>query len=100
MISQTDNSPERISHHEILRARSELVEISAQDALASLYGEFGNVWATPTSVASLQPNSVGSVIDRTFMETNMEAQTSQLASDRAVNEAQQRVAEAFDEFSA
>lgn len=97
-----DVTPEQDRQHELLRTRGQLVEAAAFDAEAVLYEEFEYAWGAQARADSQPLNGAGTLIDRAFLESNLdlEAQTSQLAADRAIDAAQRNVAEAYDELSA
>ena len=102
MIKPINNLPEHHDHHEQLRTRSWLVDGAALEAETALYGEFGGVWGAQTAAAGSEARPLHmaeGVIDRTFLRVNAEVQSERLASDRALNDAQLRVSEAFDELS-
>lgn len=94
MIIQRDNSPEQNHDQERLQARSFVVETAALETEAILYQEFASAWA-----AKPLPRA-DAIIDKTFLETNVADQNSQLAADLAISHAQRRVMEELDEFSA
>ncbi|HET7060050.1 MAG TPA: hypothetical protein VFH99_01890 [Candidatus Saccharimonadales bacterium] len=92
MIIQRDNSPEQLPGREQTLVRSEVVAASVAAGLTALCTEFAAVWSAPER--SL--NAAGEIIDHTFMET----QGLEIDPSQSVSEAERRVMEAIDEFSA
>ena len=91
------DNPEIRSEAAMLLERSRLVEAGSFAAQAALYGEFGPQWSESAPALQSRPvNGAGDVINRTFVE----AQHLEVAHNEAVSEAQRRVMEAIDEFTA
>jgi hypothetical protein len=99
MIIQRDSSPERDREIEQMRARMYDVDSFCLVAETALYTEFGHIWGQPTE--AVRPvQGTASIIDEAFLRSNIDTETSQLASGRAITAAQRSVSEAYDEFSA
>lgn len=99
MIIHRDNSPERISDQDRLQLKlqKESVQSKVYFAVSALYGEWGYTWsAEAQDHAASRVTGAGNVIDHAFQRADIEAQASELAADRAVEEARLRIEEIHD----
>lgn len=102
MTIPRDNSPERISDQDRLQLETRRHEVRADVyfALSAMYNERADIWGAPAQaqVAPTPKVNTASIIDHAFLKANIDAQASELASDRAISEAQRSVSEALDEL--
>lgn len=99
MIIQRDSSPERISGQDRLQVEAHRSDVGTDVhfALSVIYGEWSHTWSSDgQNDTALRATSAGNVINHTFHTAEVDSQVSELAADRAVEEARLRVKEVHD----